>query len=70
MESYDVVNCSAVDKSQFVGPSQVYASIYGWTIAVYVILAIHAFPLWIISAKVITGNCNLLFFGLLIYRCP
>jgi len=48
-----VVNCSAVDKDQFVGPVQVYASIYGWNTAVYIVLGLHATALWVISGRVI-----------------
>ncbi len=51
----EMVNCSAVDQGQFVGPAEVYASIHHWNTAVYLILAVHAIPMWIISARVILG---------------
>eukprot|EP00088_Acartia_fossae_P058693 TRINITY_DN6907_c0_g1_i1.p1 TRINITY_DN6907_c0_g1~~TRINITY_DN6907_c0_g1_i1.p1 ORF type:complete len:303 (+),score=12.87 TRINITY_DN6907_c0_g1_i1:116-1024(+) len=48
------VNCSALEDGSLIGPKQVYESIYHWNTAVYVILALHAIPLWIISSMIIS----------------
>jgi len=43
-------NCSELDIPSFVGPHQVFATIGNWLTSVYLILALHAVPVWLFWA--------------------
>jgi len=42
-------NCSIIPSLGIVGPTQVFSSIGYWSTAVYVILALHIIPVWLVS---------------------
>eukprot|EP00090_Calanus_glacialis_P020824 TRINITY_DN32142_c0_g1_i1.p1 TRINITY_DN32142_c0_g1~~TRINITY_DN32142_c0_g1_i1.p1 ORF type:complete len:351 (-),score=61.21 TRINITY_DN32142_c0_g1_i1:68-1120(-) len=46
-------NCSAMDLSQVIGPSQVFSSIGYWSTTVYIILALHVVPVWVIGTMLL-----------------
>lgn len=49
-----MMNCSDLDtaNNRYVGPSEVFASIGHWSTSVYIILALHAIPVWIFSSHI------------------
>jgi len=42
-------NCSAMALPEVIGPSEVFSSLGHWSTAVYIILALHVVPVWIIG---------------------
>lgn len=48
-------NCSALDIPSYVGPNEVFASIGHWLSSVYVILCLHALPVWLVSSHIRLG---------------
>ncbi|XP_023349753.1 uncharacterized protein LOC111718407 [Eurytemora carolleeae] len=46
----NVVNCSALEPTDLVGPVQMYGSMGHWMTAVYIILVLHVLPVWLAAS--------------------
>lgn len=53
-----IVNCSALDIPDIVGPGQVFASLGHWNTAVYIILVLHLIPVWVVSGLCLSKLSN------------